>query len=545
MSRLSALLVLLLAAVLASKADAQVYAFRFKDPDDAKKYKKQTIDWNGDQVILVEVKRGTEKVNGVWQINPQARIEFYVQNQEDPSDLPYKVTDEGLAEEANKKLVIGVMGDKFGSLQPYMAGESFYTLAKEYERRQRLLEQLEEARDELKKGSPEWLAKHDAYVGELEMLRAWLEGSGYLRAANKLDRDINKAAKLMDAARNERAEAAAASVKMVETPADLAAAAEKLGGPSLKFKVQESMHLRIIYHSGIEDERVAGLLVLGENALDGFRREFVDPYLGEDYPDRIPDRLIEEFFFGPDDLGFHEKFLGEYYKQGWGPNKEEALKSMGSARRRSDGKQQSWRLEYWRIDEQSDLECIVLHRLGHTLAELHYSIQNNQDWLEEGAGYYLSFAYLNRNTVTCGAFEPPKEQEGTVARGPGPKKDDKDETETVVKLQGLREIMAEMALRVGPPFPQLAKTELWAFKNEHMAKSWAFFDYVAREEGKQGQLWLRAVARSAGASQDAFLGKVREATEEAYELQGVDALRELENRWKAYLQRSYQVTAEG
>lgn len=544
MSRVSALLVLLLSVLLASSVEAQVYALRFKSEKDAGKFKKQSIEWNGEQVVLVEVKRGLDKKDNVWQVNPQTRIEFYIQNQEDPSDLPYKVTKDGKAEAGKKKLTIAIMGDKFGSLQPYMDGESFYTLSKEYERRMRLLDDLETAREEFKKGSPQWLGVHDGYVQELEMLGAWMHGAGYVRGANKLQRTIIRAKKLMDVARNERLEAAVASVKTVEPPPALNEAAARVGGEKLKFKMQESLHLRIVYHDGLGDERIAGLLELGENAIDGFRREFVDPYLSEQFSDRIPDRLIDEFFFSTDSRQVQEQMYVEYYKMGWGARKEERLQSAGTGTRRTDGKGPGWRLDYWRLDDQSDLEGIMLHRLGHTLAELHYSINGNQDWLEEGVGYYLSFAYLNRNNVTCGAFEPPKTQEGTVARGPG-NKDKDDETKTIVRLQGLREIMAEMALRVGPPFTQLAKTKLHAFENEHMAKSWAFFDYVAREEGLQGQIWLRAVAKAAVASQDAFIGKVRTATEEAYELTGTDALRELEKRWTDYLKRAYDVSAEG
>ena len=541
MSRLPALLTLALLAGSATPAGAQIYALRFKDPDDAKKFRKECIEWNGEPVVLVEVRRGLELINGTWTYDQQARLEFYIQNQDDPSDLPYEVTDDGKAELKKKKLTIGIPGDRFGGLASYMSGESFYTLAREYERRERLLEGLEDARDEEKKATPPWFSRHESYVQELEMLGEWLRGTGYLRAANTLDRDISRARKMAEAVRNERLEAAVASLRTAEPPAELNAAAERVGGKALRFKVQESLHLRIVYHDGIEDERVVGLLELGERAIDGFRGEFVDPYLGEDFPDRVPDRLIDEFFFGTDSRVVQEKMFVEYYKMGWGPRKAERLESAGTGVRRSDGSGPGWRLEYWRLDDQVDLEAILLHRLGHTLAELHYGIAGNQDWLEEGVGYYLSFAFLNRNNVTCKAFEPPKNSEGTVARGPN-SKDDKDEEKTVVKLKGLREIMAETAARGGPPFPQLAKKQLHAFENADMAKSWAFFDYIARQEGKQGQQWLREVAKAANVGEDSFLGKLREQTELQFGLQGVDALRVLEERWEAYLRDAYQIT---
>ena len=44
--------------------------------------------------------------------------------------------------------------------------------------------------------------------------------------------------------------------------------------------------------------------------------------MDEQFPDRIPDRLIDEFFFGTDSKQHQGGMLVEYYKQGWGPRKE-------------------------------------------------------------------------------------------------------------------------------------------------------------------------------------------------------------------------------
>ena len=67
-------------------------------------------------------------------------------------------------------------------------------------------------------------------------------------------------------------------------------------------------------------------------------------------------------------------------------------------------------------------------------------------------------------------------------------------------------------------------------------------DFIARQSGKEGQVWLREVSKAANFGADAFLPKVREVTEQVFGLQGQDALRVLEQRWEDYLKQSYGVT---
>ena len=114
------------------------------------------------------------------------------------------------------------------------------------------------------------------------------------------------------------------------------------------------------YHSGIEDSRVSYLLELGEKAIEAFRNQNVDPYLGEDFVDRIPDGIFLEFFFSTDSVLYQEKLWEEYYGFGWGPPSEKAkrLQMTGTGRHIADRK-----ISYWRIDDMSDLEGIVLHQI--------------------------------------------------------------------------------------------------------------------------------------------------------------------------------------
>lgn len=534
------LALLLTAGFLSPAAGAQIYALHFKDEKAAKNYAKQLYDLEGKQVMLVMIKSGvTQKADGsgfTWQEN--SRLEFFVQDQEDPLKVSYKIVGDAL-EAADKSLVIGVQSDRVEGLQGFMPRESFATLAKEYERRMRELEELTKRQAAEQKGSPAWFALGRIRVQGLEQLHIWLGEAGYGRAANKLERDLLRERKALDEGAKERINRALGSVKESPLSPKFKEVSAKVA-PGVKFEAQESQHLRIIYHDKVDAGRVTALLELGERAIELFKNEFVDPYVGEDFKDHIPDGLFEEFYFGRDDAIQYERMLVEYYGQGWGSGKEkeDRLKAQGSRRFH-----EKVALAYWKIGDGEDLEGIVLHELGHTLATLHYEIGNGQDWLGEGSGYYLSFALLSRNNVNCFAFEPEKGPgEGTVAKGGSGGKPKAPAKKTAAVMQGAREVMAEMALMAGPPMDQLAKKELWDFANEDMAKSWAWYDWISRRCGKQGQVWLRRSSKIANVSRDVFLLELRKMTAEVFALPpDKDPVQALEERWKEYLTREYDV----
>jgi hypothetical protein len=535
------LLSLLFAAgLLSPAASAQIFALHFKDEKAAKNFSKQLYDLEGEQVMLVMIKSGvTEKPDGSgfqWTVN--TRLEFFVQDQDDPSKVSYKIVGNEL-EAADKSLVIGIQSERVDSLQGFMPRESFATLAKEYERRVREMEDLSKRQAEEQKGSPAWFALGRVKVQSMEQLHIWLRETGYARAANKLERDLLRERKSLDEGAKERINRAIGSIKESALSPKFVEVAGKVA-PGVKFAAQESQHLRIVYHDEVDSGRVTALLELGERAIELFKNEFVDPYAGDDFKDMIPDGMFEEFYFGREDQIQYERMLVEYYGQGWGSGKEkeDRLKAQGSRRNF-----EKLALAYWKIGKQEDLEGIVLHELGHTLATLHYEIISGQDWLTEGSGYYLSFALLSRNNVNCFAFEPEKGPgEGTVAKGPGGEKPKPTTKKTAAVMQGAREVMAEMALMAGPPMDQLAKKELWNFANEDMAKSWAWYDWISRRCGKQGQLWLRRSSKIANVSRDAFLLELRKMTAEVFALApDKDPVQVLEERWKEYLKKEYDL----
>jgi len=534
---LRSLLVLLACLAVCSTASSQIFALDFKDPKHTKSYKKNLYEWNGRQVVLVEIRGGFDYDSaGNRSYSKDARLEFFVQDQGDPLRLPYVLDEEGI-KKANKRQVIGVAAERFGGLRPFMMNESFYTLSVEYQRRLDSMEALRLGRREAEKGSREWFALHTRLIMELEAVQLWLKQTGYMKASNKLARDIMREKKLGDAAKDDRIKAALDSIKSVATEEKLSAAAEKVSGGKLEFKVQESKHLRMVYNTEISDARATELMELGERTIEAFKVAMVDPYIDDTFPDKIPEGIFLEFCFNSDDNYHQEKLLEEYYGMGWGQGQQrkEMLAAAGTSRQKG-----KVALSYWRCDESLDLECVVVHRLGHELARHHYVIPGDlQDWLEEGAGYYLSFSLLNRNSVTCSAFKPPPSLEGTVATGPGKSKSKKEETKTKVVMKGLREVMAGVAFHAGTPMSQLTPKKLFAFENEDMAKSWAFYSFIADHTGREGQVWLRGIGKIIG--EDDFQNLLRLHTEKSFADITGDAMNELEERWKEYTQRTYNL----
>ncbi len=194
--RLRALVPVLAAAgfvlAFAVPAPAQIYALHFRQEKDAKSYKKFLHDVGGEKVLLVMIKSGVQRTAGNLAWDPKERLEFFVADPADPAKVPYRVRD-GELEVAQKKLVVGVAGDRVDHLRSFMPDESFLTLAREYERRLAALEELEARRKDEKKGSKAWFALGKTRVQALEQLQVWLRQTGYEKAANKLERDLARA----------------------------------------------------------------------------------------------------------------------------------------------------------------------------------------------------------------------------------------------------------------------------------------------------------------------------------------------------------------
>jgi hypothetical protein len=147
-----------------------------------------------------------------------------------------------------------------------------------------------------------------------------------------------------------------------------------------------------------------------------------------------------------------------------------------------------------------------------------------QEWLGEAVGYYVSFEWLGRNTVTCKAFAKP------TIYAHEQKKEGEKAPDT-----GLRDWYNALALESGPTIDRLAMKTVFEMGDADLAKSWSFFDFVARKCGKQGQLFLRAACTCAR-NPKTFIPDWRKQSQQIFELTGQDVFTALENRWREFAQ---------
>ncbi len=540
MSRfLSTLLLPLALFFVAPDASAQLLQVEFTDEKDLKKYEKYMTIINGQPRLICESADGIiVPKEGQVSVQVGTKVEVWIGDPSDPSVVPYKMK-KGELVPTNKKWLLSIKWDGNKRSRFFDQNQTFAGLAKEYGIRTSLIEDIEEERNSHPKGSAEWFRNHLRLVGANKRLQSWLANTGYGKASAKLGKTIKKLEKVITKEAVEyRLKAALDSIEMVETPEELVEAAETVKpGGGIKFKVQESAHVRIVYVDELEDGLIRSLLTLAETTIDGFKQEFVDPYLDVvDYRDKIPDRIIHEFFFSPADFERgYEEFLVEYYGLGWGKDKERRIKLAGNGFRLGRPARQ---LSYTMLREQNDLEGRVAHSIGHTLAHYHYRQGGDSAqmaWLDEAVGYYMSFEMLGRNSLTCFQWIDEEAQ-----RYRKPKVDNLKEGEKEAVL-GMRDAFNAMALESGPKIDALALKTLFELNNADFAKGWSFFDYIARKTGKKGQLWLRAGCK-ASVTKKTMINDWRTASEELYETSGVDIFKKLDDEWKVFAESEQDTT---
>jgi hypothetical protein len=536
MRRLACLVV---GALLAASADAQILRIRLKPGKDAKKYDRFAVEVAGERVILGEPVPG-----GGIQLEPERIIysrsedpsqdknELFLLDADDPSRVPYTVKD-GTKTASSKKFVVAVQGTHIARIDYLMRSEDLTSLARDHAFRRQRLDERRAARDANERGSAAWFVEHQRLLVEYTTLVSWLEGLGLEPAAKRFRAELDKEGKSSaKEARAERSQRALKSVHAVETPPQLVQVSQAITGGAARFLVRESQHLRIVHVDALESGRVEQALVLGEKVIEAFRAEFVDPYLGDDFEDRIPDGPFVEFFFAPDDTRAYERFLVEYYGLGWGKFKDKILEEDGSSHVKP---LEPRSLNYWKWNEDRDLPGMVTHQLGHALAGRHFGgnpMDMPQEWMEEGLGYYISFEWLGRNGVTCRQF---RESEYFA---PIPK-----EGKKTAEL-GLRDAYNALALGKGPRVERLILKNLHDMDDADLAKSWSYFDWLAKEGGKSGQAWMRSACKLAR-DKSTMIEKLRKATEELLGVSGEDAYAVLEARWREYAEKRQDTSERG
>lgn len=513
--------------LFAAASDAQIFGIWLVDEKAEKKFKKHLTALGEDQVLVCEPWSGIsyDPQAGTIGYDPD-RNEVFVADPGDPTYVPYEFKD-GRPQPRGRKSLLSVQGNYIRRVDVLMANQSLYGLSREYGIRRAEIDELKEARDDQPKGSAAWSHEHMRVLKHLEALRSWLERTVYAESARDLDKELAKERKK---ARGEASEArlqrALDSIQTVATPRKLLDLSQEITGGKVRFGVAESQHVRITHDlEGVGTERAKELLEFAEKAIDGFRRDFVDPYLDEDYPDHIPDHLFLEFWIGPDRREYHERFYTEYYGAAWGEHKDAALQLRGITRRSATAPEF---LDYGKREDH-ELNGVVAHRVGHVLADLHYNageLGMKQDWLEEAVGYHIAFEYLGRNDETCHAFQGVDRYAGGVV-GEGTRE------EVTIQL-GERYLFNQLALEEGRRIEQVAPMTLYQMGDADLAKAWSFYDYVIREEGKRGQLWLRSACELARIPDRPFLPAWREASAALLEVGPAEVFRVMDDRWRAF-----------
>ena len=524
-------LILCSLVVTAQAGVGQIYAVTLNSEKANKKYQKYLVPLGAGKVILGEIKSGvTIDKRGVLNYPRNQRSEWFIGDSNNPKSSPYRVKN-GVRGKVQRRQVLALPNSIIASISTFSDHESFYSLSIEFERREASLKELQKSRNALDPSSGEYGFAHGRVKGSFHQLLTWLGTYGFegakLKWAKLFEKDAKAVAKKSTIARTERAENSLVEASVEEELSKLAAGFVK----GHVFKVQRSQHFRIRYWDDIQDGEVTQLLNFAEQVLEQFRMDFVDPYLAEDFPDRIPDHLFLEWHFGPNEIKLHEDLLESFYGHGWGIHKEETLKLSG-IRRHLAGLKPSF-LYYWRIRKDSDLFGIVAHNMGHILAWHHYGAGKNtvsQDWLSEALGYYISLQFRGVNTVTCKKFELPKENH-TVASGG--KEDQKKTVGREVVLQGSRQVYTSAGLLSGSPFQALVLLDLIDMKNGDLGKSWSLFDFLATQTGEAGQRFLRALGKYSG-DKGAFARKSREHGELLFDSQGRDVFKVLDQRWREW-----------
>ncbi len=533
MRLITQLIALVALAAFSSPAAADIIVVRFTSAKVASRYKEHLVQRGGEMVVVGEQFKEASGggVPGMGAAGGgREPYQVMVADPNDPLNVSYKIEREKDGTEKivrNRKKIVTIPADDAAGASIIVKDGTLATFAGDYADRKREVDALLAERDSKTKGGPEWMGAHQRAVMNMERLESWLRSTLYPGAADKLAKEIAKQRKLatVDAVR-ERKGAAVASPKPAPVHADLIEAAKSISNGADKFKMQESLHARIIYREGIDDERVKNLLVLAEEIIDGFRVEFVDPYLDSAYEDHIPDYMFTEWFFGYEDIGKHERYWVDYYRQDWGPRKEERLKSTGTEMARTVAPNY---VHYWRCDDNANLEGMVAHNLGHDLAACHFDKRRlgiSQDWIGEGMGLFISLEWLGNNSVTCVAFTEP-----VIGRS-STKRDQSKEGEKTVQL-GMRDYFNALAIEKGPKIDKLAMKKTAEFVDADLAKCWSLIDFLAKKSSKEGQQFLRAACNHAR-TPSTFINDWRAKGEEIFGLTGKDVFTHVEALWKAY-----------
>lgn len=509
---------LLMAPVPVPLPPGQVLLLGARDPKVEKLRPASVVEIRGQRGLLVEARGDLAWDDRAIALDPDHVYEFYLPNPADPADLPYRWRRDGL-EPVHRKRLLRLAGDEIAFLELAFPDESFASLAEEDARRQRELAALAAQRDAVPADSVEWRELDSLRRLRLARDLSWLRAVGFALAAEA------RRARAEDDASSERLVTAIAAIAAEEVPPSLVSADQELTGGRSGFQSWASSHFRVVADAPVGEERSRALLGLAESALEEFRLRHLDPWL-DGRPDPIPDEVLVEFFFGPMDAAAFEGFLVLHYGQTWGPDAAAALRRRG---RDIHQPCTPHVVEYWRHDARTSLEGIVLHGLGHALAELAYAghaAPVSHDWLREGLGQELEWRWSGLNDVVCVAMG--RDAITAVAAPAG---------ESAALLAGHRGVLRELALSDPLPLSALLLRRLGELTPANVARACTLIEWLETRPDGRGATWLFALAEAGEGGAEPFLVSMGRESRRLLGAGGggTDALAELDAAWREWL----------
>ena len=518
----------LLAVLFCGLAPAQIIGLELKNAKTAKKYKKWTIEKKGKPMIVGYPLEGIEVTpDGQMNRGSVKFIKLVVAHPKRPDLEIMRATKKGPIVVRKKSIVDIEVWDlpAEGGMHLLMRGESLIGLRTEYLRR---IEEIEDAESrlrskDLKLGSEMWFTIHRGVLADLDKLEIWLRQTLWPSAAKGIARSYTKWLKRAGkAAARYRIDLARKSIKDDPVSDDFLKFARSAGFGGVRWYGVRANHVRIISKKQIAKAANENHVLLAERIVEGFRADYVEPYLGEHDEDPIPRDLLVDYYLLPNDQELAAKMMRRY--QGQKLSDQEAG-VMGIARAPSrDG---GLFIQQWRTAESDDIEGLVAYSMGQMLCAIVFNDRqlSGPGWMDIGFGYLTSFDYLNRNVITSFDWET-----NVYAR------QDPEEGEKTIQ-QGMRASFIGVALSCGRTVHDLMALRVAGMNDSDFAKAWSFLDFLVTKH--KPILW--DMLHACGQCHDintrrTDLERLRPRLEKLFKIEPktTDVYRFLEEEWKKF-----------
>lgn len=518
-----------------STASAQLLAVVLKDSVSPKEYKGSMVKFRGTWVLMGEGKLhlGYNAETGVLNYAPNENNELFVFDPKKPGKSAYKIK-KGEKVAAGKKNVLRIRGADIARVFVVDANQTLPGLAAEYRVTEAHIVELRKHYKVQERKSEERFSAGHRLVSALLAQESWLHHFGFSGELRKVRKEIEKERKAcLEGSRSRKAKADQDSVQLIDTPEML----EELSQDEYKgkqvFHAARSNHFRLYYlvkgngrdRQHMSDEQALDCLHFAEEVLDGFRSQYVDPYIGEDFEDTIPDGLLATWYFGHEDLKKHDAFAEALFGFKPGGNLKDEDRASGTYGKMGSPERTVF---FWRMFPMN-FKGAISHQLGHILGEFHYGSNEgrvHQAWIEEALGNSLAVKHVGHVSATCVGFKDNSYLKTAAKKGG-------KSTEGI----GRRGMYDFIALSQAGPIRAVALKDLADMGDADLAKGWSFFYYLIETEGKAGQLYLRAAAKFSR-ERETLVEKWRQAAAIIFGVSDREALSGVESRWREYVTNS-------